>query len=118
MYYSQKMGNNGMFTQVMEEEALRAWMKREFNEHAAVSNSVLFGALGVVIVKKNNYGIELYFAHNTDSFAIASMSSKLDRPSCLMSRGSRGTIAQGGCRYRFKDNCKFYHQVEDISCEC
>ncbi|CAP95541.1 Pc21g06440 [Penicillium rubens Wisconsin 54-1255] len=104
MYYGQKMGNNGMFTQVMEEEALRAWMNREFNEHAAVSNSVLFGALGVVVVKKTNYGIELYFAHNTDSFAIASMSSRLDKPSCLMSRGSRGTIAQGGCRYRFKDN--------------
>jgi taspase (threonine aspartase 1) len=31
MYYGQKMGNNGMFTQVMEEEALRAWMNREFN---------------------------------------------------------------------------------------
>lgn len=31
MYYSQKMGDNGLFTQVMEEEAIRAWMKREFN---------------------------------------------------------------------------------------
>ncbi|KAJ5817803.1 hypothetical protein N7447_007811 [Penicillium robsamsonii] len=101
MYYSQKMGDNGVFTQVMEEEALRGWMKREFNEHSAVSNSILFGALGVVIVKKNNYGIELYFAHNTDSFAIASMSSNTSRPSCLMSRGTRGTIAQGGCRIRF-----------------
>ncbi|KAJ5496851.1 hypothetical protein N7463_008838 [Penicillium fimorum] len=101
MYYSQKMGDNGVFTQVMEEEALRGWMKREFNEHTAVSNSILFGALGVVIVKKNNYGIELYFAHNTDSFAIASMSSNTSRPSCLMSRGTRGTIAQGGCRIRF-----------------
>ncbi|OQD63993.1 hypothetical protein PENPOL_c008G07382 [Penicillium polonicum] len=103
MYYSQKMGDNGVFTQVMEEEALKAWMKREFNEHSAVSNSILFGALGVVIVKKNNFGIELYFAHNTDSFAIASMSSNTDTPSCLMSRGSRGTIAQGGCRIRLPD---------------
>ncbi|KAJ5952253.1 uncharacterized protein N7479_010666, partial [Penicillium vulpinum] len=101
MYYSQKMGDNGVFTQVMEEEALTGWMKREFNEHTAVSNSILFGALGVLIVKKNNSGIELYFAHNTDSFAIASMSSNAKRPSCLMSRGSRGTIAQGGCRIKF-----------------
>lgn len=31
MYYSQKMGDNGVFTQVMEEEALKSWMKREFN---------------------------------------------------------------------------------------
>ncbi|KGO77589.1 Peptidase T2, asparaginase 2 [Penicillium italicum] len=101
MYYSQKMGDNGVFTQAMEEDALKAWMKREFNEHSAVSNSILFGALGVVVVKKDNSGIELYFAHNTDSFAIASMSSNSNRPSCLMSRGSRGTIAQGGCRIRF-----------------
>ena len=89
MYYSQKMGDNGVFTHVMEEEALRAWMQKEFNgmssihcwhfqtltfvcfsllEHAAVSNSVNFGALGVVIVKKTNSSIELYFAHNTESF--------------------------------------------------
>lgn len=108
MYYSQKMGDNGIFTQVMEEEALKAWMKREFNgafsffplcfpqcltsqpltlvcfcllEHSAVSNSVLFGALGVVIVKKNNSGIELYFAHNTDSFVSISLFS-LRRASC------------------------------------
>lgn len=33
-----------------------------------MTNSVLFGALGVVIVKKTNSAIELYFAHNTDSF--------------------------------------------------
>ncbi|OQD96054.1 hypothetical protein PENSOL_c017G07015 [Penicillium solitum] len=105
IYYSQKMGDNGIFTQVMEEEALKAWMKREFNEHSAVRNSILFGALGVVIVKKNNFGIELYFAHNTDSFAIASMSSNSNKPSCLMSRGSRGTIAQGGCRIKFQDYC-------------
>ncbi|CAG8909259.1 unnamed protein product [Penicillium egyptiacum] len=141
MYYSQKMGDNGIFHQVMEEEALGAWMKREFSgafssfrycnfrntntclscllEHSAVRNSVLFGSLGVVIVKKTNSGIELYFAHNTDSFAIASMSSYSDKPSCLMSRGQRGTIAQGGCRYRLKDYqyCKFYHQVEDTSRE-
>ncbi|KAJ5200058.1 Peptidase T2 asparaginase 2, partial [Penicillium cf. griseofulvum] len=101
MYYSQKMGDNGVFTQVMEEEALRAWMKGEFNGHTAVSNSVHFGALGVVTVKKNNSGIELYFAHNTESFAVASMSSKSKEPSCLMSRGTRGHIAQGGCRIRY-----------------
>ncbi|KAJ5782934.1 hypothetical protein N7457_004708 [Penicillium paradoxum] len=105
VYYSQKMGDGGSFSQVMEEEALRAWMKKEFNEHPAVSNSVLFGALGVLVVKKSNSGIELYFAHNTDSFALASMSSNADRPSCLMSRGSRGTIAQGGCRIKFSESC-------------
>jgi taspase (threonine aspartase 1) len=30
MYYSQKMGPNGSFTHVLEEEALTSWMRREF----------------------------------------------------------------------------------------
>jgi taspase (threonine aspartase 1) len=149
MYYSQKMGSNGSFTHVLEEEALRSWMRKEFisafsfsvllllepNEdcfclldHTAVAHSVLFGAIGVVIVKKNNFGMELYFAHNTDSFvshhpykieldidhtwqALASMSSNADKPSCLMSRGARGTIAQGGCRIKFTNPCKLHDSV-------
>lgn len=31
IYYSQKMGDNGVFTQTTEEEALKVWMKKEFN---------------------------------------------------------------------------------------
>jgi taspase (threonine aspartase 1) len=30
MYYSQKMGSNGIFTHVLEEEALRSWIRKEF----------------------------------------------------------------------------------------
>ncbi|CAG8126073.1 unnamed protein product [Penicillium salamii] len=105
MYYSQKMGPNGTFTHVLEEDAIKSWMKKEFMvtllEHPVVANSFLFGAIGVMVVKKTNSGVELYFAHNTDSFALASFSSNAARPSCLMSRGKRGTIAQGGCRIKF-----------------
>ncbi|CAG8331591.1 unnamed protein product [Penicillium salamii] len=105
MYYSQKMGPNGTFTHVLEEDAIKSWMKKEFTvpllEHPVVANSFLFGAIGVMVVKKTNSGVELYFAHNTDSFALASFSSNAARPSCLMSRGKRGTIAQGGCRIKF-----------------
>ncbi|CAG7919047.1 unnamed protein product [Penicillium olsonii] len=112
MYYSQKKGSDGTFTHVMEEEAINAWMKKEFNdfsyllEHPVVVESILFGSIGVMVVKKTNSGIELYFAHNTDSFALASFVSTAAKPSCLMSRGKRGTIAQGGCRIRFGTNCK------------
>lgn len=94
-----------------------------------VSNSILFGALGVLVVKKNNSGMELYFAHNTESFvsylppfsmspnahaisqALASFSSNAAKPSCLMSRGTRGNIAQGGCRIRFTQPCKYLHSI-------
>lgn len=40
-------------------------------EHPVVANSFLFGAIGVMVVKKTNSGVELYFAHNTDSFVSA-----------------------------------------------
>ncbi|KAJ5120443.1 Peptidase T2 asparaginase 2, partial [Penicillium bovifimosum] len=100
MYHSQKKGDDGVLCEVMEEEALREWMKGEFTGHSVVENSILFGAIGIMVVKKTNSAIEFYFAHNTDSFAIATMSSKTAKPSSLMSRSSRGVVAQGGCRVR------------------
>lgn len=36
--------------------------------HPAVTDSFLFGAIGVMVVKKTNSAMELYFAHNTESF--------------------------------------------------
>jgi taspase (threonine aspartase 1) len=48
-------------------------------------------------VKKTRDGIFLYFGHNTDSFALASMHSDERKPMCTMSRSqTSGTIAQGG----------------------
>lgn len=54
-------------------------------DHTAVANSILFGALGVLVVKKNNSGIELYFAHNTESF-VSPMSFAVYTSSVLMLR--------------------------------
>jgi hypothetical protein len=34
----------------------------------AVDDSFLFGSLGAMVVRKDNDGIELFFAHNTQSF--------------------------------------------------
>lgn len=31
-------------------------------------NSLCYAAIGIMAVKKTNYGIALYFGHNTDSF--------------------------------------------------
>jgi taspase (threonine aspartase 1) len=86
-----------------------------------VNKSLIFGAIGIMAVKSNTDGIALYFAHNTDSFvsstklqlmnwfadnisqALASMSSKDEKPSCVMSRNrQKGLVAQGGTMYRHK----------------
>ena len=80
-----------------EEEALRTMLQREFMDHPGVKTSHCTGALGVLSVKKTLDGIFLYFAHNTDSFAIASMHSEEKKPVSVMSRNTgNGSIAQGG----------------------
>jgi taspase (threonine aspartase 1) len=65
--------------------------------HPSVKNSNSAGAIGILGVKKMRHGILLYYGHNTDSFAMASMSSDDDRPLCSMSRSNgNGQVAQGG----------------------
>jgi taspase (threonine aspartase 1) len=60
-------------------------------------NSNSAGAIGILGLKKMRAGILLYYGHNTDSFALASMSSNEDVPKCSMSRSQgNGKIAQGG----------------------
>ena len=69
----------------------------DFQEHPGVKYSSSAGAIGVMAVKKSPAGYYLYFAHNTDSFALASMGSNDREPSCVMSRVSNGGngVAQG-----------------------
>ena len=65
--------------------------------HPSVKNSNSAGAIGILGVKKTRQGIMLYYGHNTDSFAMASMHSNEDIPHCTMSRNNgNGQIAQGG----------------------
>ena len=77
---------------------VRAFITRDFLEHPGVQGSCSAPAIGVMAVKKTTRGYYLYFAHNTDSFALASMGSTDREPSCVMSRvptGSKNSIAQG-----------------------
>lgn len=65
--------------------------------HPSVKNSNSAGAIGILGIKKTRDGVLLYYGHNTDSFAMASMSSSDGRPACSMSRSNgNGQVAQGG----------------------
>ncbi|KAK4494332.1 hypothetical protein PRZ48_014630 [Zasmidium cellare] len=89
----------------MEEEAVRGFIQKDFMGHPSVKHSDSTGAIGMLTVKKTKDGAWLYFGHNTDSFALASMHSDEVRPVCTMSRSNgNGSIAQGGrgIRYRKK----------------
>jgi taspase, threonine aspartase, 1 len=68
-----------------------------------VKNSGSAGAIGILGIKKSKDAVYLYFAHNTDSFAIASMHSGDKNPVCTMSRSQGGgSIAQGGRAVRIR----------------
>jgi taspase (threonine aspartase 1) len=75
--------------------------------HPSVKHSNSVGAIGILGVKKMRSGMLLYYGHNTDSFAMASMSSEDDRPACSMSRSNgNGQIAQGGRMMPMRRNKK------------
>ncbi|KAL8996751.1 MAG: hypothetical protein Q9169_003822 [Polycauliona sp. 2 TL-2023] len=70
--------------------------------HPSVRNSYSAGGIGVLGLKKTNDGIWLYFAHNTDSFAMASMSSEESKPRSVMSRSKESNkVVSGGRAIRY-----------------
>ncbi|KAJ5279364.1 hypothetical protein N7478_004736 [Penicillium angulare] len=101
LYYNQRMGAGGIYEQVTEEEAIAAMLQNEFSGHPAVLNSEIAGSIGLMAVKKTKDGIGLFFAHNTESFALASLSSCDTVAQCVMSRNpKRAPVAQGGLMIR------------------
>ncbi|RFU30881.1 hypothetical protein B7463_g5442, partial [Scytalidium lignicola] len=101
LYYNTKRARGGASISVTEEEALESFIQSDFLGHPSVSRSNSTGAIGVMAVKKTPYGYFLYFAHNTESFALASMHSNEKEAKCVMSRmSSHGKVVQGGRKVR------------------
>ena len=97
IYQSVRKVPGGRYEECTEDEAMKTFIEKDFMGHPSVEHSHSTGAIGVLSVKKTKDGAYLYYAHNTDSFAIASMHSDESRPVCTMSRSSAsGRIAQGG----------------------
>ncbi|CAJ2512136.1 Uu.00g077610.m01.CDS01 [Anthostomella pinea] len=101
IYHQTRRGPGGQDVEEPDErEVLESFVFNDFQEHPGVKNSCSAGAIGVMAVKKGPRGFYLYFAHNTDSFALASMGSNDRDPACVMSRiieGGNG-IAQGALK--------------------
>jgi taspase (threonine aspartase 1) len=73
-----------------ENVILESFITRDFLGHPSVKSSSSTGAIGVMTVKKTPGGYYLYFAHNTESFALASMGSNDIGPATVMSRLNDG----------------------------
>ncbi|GAB0144909.1 hypothetical protein EsHS_00005362 [Epichloe bromicola] len=84
-----------------EDAVMESFIAQDFMCHPGVKGCSSQGAIGVMVVKKSRTGYYLYFAHNTDSFALASMGALEKEPRCTMSRLPDGAkIAKGGRKIR------------------
>ncbi|KAI7309316.1 hypothetical protein KC315_g13046, partial [Hortaea werneckii] len=103
LYYNKRKVSGGRFEETGDDEAIRSFIEKDFMGHPSVRNSHSTGAIGMLSVKKTNDGCYLYFGHNTDSFALASMHADETKPVCTMSRSKGGgVIAQGGRAIRYR----------------
>lgn len=99
LYNNTRKGpGRGTDVQCNEEEAIESFVTWDFMDHPGVRTSHSAGAIGVMAVKKMPGGYYLHFAHNTDSFALASMHSNETQAKCVMSRvgDNRMRAVQGG----------------------
>jgi taspase (threonine aspartase 1) len=84
-----------------EDAILESFVVNDFMGHPGVKNCHSAGAIGVMVVKKTKTGYYFHFAHNTDSFALASMGGGEIQATCVMSRMPKGCkIAKGGRKIR------------------
>lgn len=69
-----------------DHDAVKAFVTDDFMGHPGVKSMPSTAAIGVLAVKKHKERYYVYFAHNTESFALASMACNDKEPMCLMSR--------------------------------
>jgi taspase (threonine aspartase 1) len=101
LYHNTRRARGGADIEATEEEAMESFVQADFMSHPGVCGSNSAGAIGVMAVKKTPCGYFLHFAHNTDSFALASMHSNERDAKCVMSRiGDHGNVVQGGRKIR------------------
>jgi taspase, threonine aspartase, 1 len=84
-----------------EDQVMEHFILDDFMAHPGVRNQPSAGAVGVMAVKKMKSGYYFYFAHNTDSFALASMASYDNEPQVVMSRlGDSDNVVRGARKIR------------------
>ncbi|CAK7218814.1 hypothetical protein SCUCBS95973_003611 [Sporothrix curviconia] len=98
LYHGNRRAEGGSFDTEYDDDAImKSFVMDDFMNHPGVKNQISRGAIGVMAAKKTSKGIYFYFAHNTDSFALASLSSNEEDPLVVISRlGTRESVARGG----------------------
>jgi taspase (threonine aspartase 1) len=102
LYHSTRRGPGGKdVPEDDEDRVMESFVSNDFMGHPGVRQQPSAGAIGVMAVRKSRHGYYFYFAHNTDSFALASMSSAERAPVCTMSRTPEANVViRGGRKIR------------------
>lgn len=97
LYHGRRRGRGGADEEEWDEDAiLQSFIADDVVGHPGVRSQSSTVAIGVMAVRKCRTGFYFYFAHNTDSFALASQASSEPEPLCVMSRTvEAGSIARG-----------------------
>lgn len=99
LYHSTRRGKAGKdVPEDDEDRIMESFVSTDFMGHPGVKQQPSAGAIGVMAVRKSRHGYYFYFAHNTDSFALASMSSSERVPVCTMSRTPQANVVIRGGR--------------------
>lgn len=100
LYQSTRRGEGGIDVKEQDTSAiLQSFVQTDFMDHPGVKNQASVRAIGVMAVEATASGIYVHWAHNTESFALASMSSNDKQPLTVMSRlpeGSAASVNIGG----------------------
>lgn len=81
---------------------MQSFVLEDFMSHPGVRHQPSASAIGVMAVEVTENGIYVNWAHNTDSFALASMASYEEAPATVMSRLPEGANINIGARKLFK----------------
>ncbi|KAL2759721.1 hypothetical protein ACRALDRAFT_1079276 [Sodiomyces alcalophilus JCM 7366] len=99
IYRNTRRGPQGQDVREDDEDVImESFIEDDFMGHPGVKGCSPAAAIGLMTVKKTREGCYLYFAHNTDSFALASMGSSDKEPQCVMSRMGRFAKVTRGAR--------------------
>ena len=87
LLWNTRQGSRGQdVEEPSDHDAIKAFVTDDFMGHPGVKSMPSTAAIGVLAVKKYKEKYYVYFAHNTESFALASMACTDKQPMCLMSR--------------------------------
>lgn len=99
LYHCTRRGTHGRDVRDYDTCAvMKSFVENDFTGHPGVCNMPSARAIGVMGVEVTVSGIYLHWAHNTDSFALASMGEGDDEAATVMSRLANGQGVTVGAR--------------------